>query len=76
MTAPTSLRHLTREANQQQRMKARLAAWWYVERRPRDTERQHLHRVSLPLGLRAMLADNIPPPASPTASDRDDTPRH
>jgi len=76
MTAPTSLRHLTREAHQQQRLKARVAAWWHVERCPRNTERSHAHRVGLPLGLRALLAEKIHASASPAAKDRDDTPTH
>ena len=76
MTAPTSLRRLNREARQQQRMKARIAAWWHVERRPRETGLSHLQRDGLPLGLRPLFADSLHAPASPALTDRDDTPKH
>jgi len=76
MTAPTSLRHLTREAHQQQRLKARVAAWWHVERCPRDTERLQFHRAALPVGLRALLTENLHTAPGPKAPDRDDTPTH
>ena len=73
MTASTSLRRLNREARQQQRMKARIAAWWHVERLPRDTGLSHLQRDGLPLGLRPLFTETLHAQACP---DRDDTPKH
>lgn len=73
MTASTSLRRLNREARQQQRMKARIAAWWHVERLPRDTGLSHLQRGGLPLGLRPLFTETLHAQACP---DRDDTPKH
>ena len=81
MTASTTLRHLTREARQQQRLKARLAAWWFVERCPRfveDRQDREAHRVTRPLPseLRAMLAACERELSGAASGAADDTPTH
>lgn len=75
MTASTTLRHLSREARQQQRMKARLAAWWYVERCPPRTE---MHLVGLPLtaGLRDATDACLPRAPHEAAPETDGTKTH
>ena len=75
MTATTSLRHLTREARQQQRMKSRLAAWWHVDRCP---PRAEMHLVGLPLtaGLRGALDACLPRAPREDAPDADGTKTH
>jgi hypothetical protein len=74
MTASTTLRHLTREARQQQRMKARLAAWWHVERCPPRA----MHLVGFPLtaGLRGALDACRPQPPCDDTPDPDGTKAH